>query len=35
MNRNSILIEADELLNKLDNENIRIYDAAITDNQYL
>ncbi len=35
MNRNSILIEADELLNKLDNENIRIYDATIADDQYL
>jgi len=35
MNQNSILIEADELLNKLDNENIRIYDATIADNQYL
>ena len=29
MNRNNILIEADELLTKLDNPNIRIYDATI------
>ena len=35
MNRDSILIEADELLKKLDNENIRIYDATITDDMYL
>ena len=35
MNQNSILIEADELLNKLDNENIRIYDATIVNDQYL
>ena len=35
MNRNSILIEAEELLKKLHNENIRIYDATITDDQYL
>jgi len=34
MNRDSILIEADELLEKLDNENIRIYDATITDDVY-
>jgi thiosulfate/3-mercaptopyruvate sulfurtransferase len=30
-----MLIEADELLKKLDNENIRIYDATITDDAYL
>jgi len=35
MNRDKILIEADELLKKLDNENIRIYDATITDDMYL
>ncbi|MEW6401162.1 MAG: rhodanese-like domain-containing protein [Chloroflexota bacterium] len=35
MNRASILIEADELLRKLDDENIRIYDATIADNVYL
>lgn len=29
MNRDRILIEADELLTKLDNPNIRIYDATI------
>jgi len=30
-----MLIEADELLKKLNNENIRIYDATITDDAYL
>lgn len=35
MNRDEILIEADELLKKLGNENIRIYDATITDDAYL
>jgi thiosulfate/3-mercaptopyruvate sulfurtransferase len=35
MNRNSLLIEADELLQKLENENIRIFDATITDDVYL
>src|SRR3972149_4871019 len=35
MNRDSILIEADELLKKLDDKNIRIYDATITDDAYL
>lgn len=35
MNRNSILIEADELLKKMDDENIRIFDATITDDMYL
>ena len=29
MNRESMLIEADELLTKLDDPNIRIYDATI------
>ena len=35
MNRNDVLIEADELLQKLDNKNIRIFDATITDDAYL
>jgi thiosulfate/3-mercaptopyruvate sulfurtransferase len=35
MNRDGILIEADELLEKLDNKNIRIFDATITDDSYL
>lgn len=35
MNRESILIEADELLKKFDNKNIRIFDATITDDVYL
>src|SRR5512143_1507491 len=35
MNREKILIEADELLQKLENENIRIYDAAVSDQQYV
>src|SRR3990172_5300172 len=35
MNRDSILIEADELLKKFDNKNIRIFDATITDDSYL
>ncbi|MBM3180840.1 MAG: sulfurtransferase [Chloroflexi bacterium] len=35
MKRESILIEADELLKKLDDKNIRIYDATITDDVYL
>lgn len=34
MNRNDVLIEADELLTKLGNENIRIYDASIVDDMY-
>jgi thiosulfate/3-mercaptopyruvate sulfurtransferase len=34
MNRDSILIEADELLKKLENGNIRIFDATITDDAY-
>jgi len=35
MNRDSILMEADELLEKIGNENIRIFDATITDDVYL
>lgn len=35
MNRNNVLIEADELFKKLDNKNIRIFDATITDDAYL
>lgn len=35
MKRDSILIEADELLEKVGNKNIRIYDASITDDVYL
>lgn len=35
MVRTDILIEADELLKKLGNKNIRIYDATITDDAYL
>lgn len=34
MNRDSMLIEVDELMKKLDHENIRIYDATITDDGY-
>lgn len=34
MNQDSILIEADELLGKLNNGNIRIFDATITDGVY-
>jgi len=34
MNRDSILMEADELLKKLDDKNIRIFDATITDDAY-
>jgi thiosulfate/3-mercaptopyruvate sulfurtransferase len=34
MNRNEILIEADELLTKINNPNIRIFDATITDDVY-
>jgi thiosulfate/3-mercaptopyruvate sulfurtransferase len=34
MNRNDVLIEADELLKKLGNPNIRIFDATITDDVY-
>lgn len=35
MNRESILIEADELLKKLGRENIRIFDATIANGAYL
>jgi thiosulfate/3-mercaptopyruvate sulfurtransferase len=35
MNRNDVLIEADELLKKFNNKNIRIFDASITDDVYL
>ena len=35
MNRENMLIEADELLSKLGNKNLRIFDAAITDDQYM
>jgi len=35
MNHDNILIEADELLKKFDNKNIRIFDATITDDAYL
>lgn len=34
MNRESMLIEADELLKKIGNENIRIFDATVTDDAY-
>lgn len=35
MNRNDVLIEADELLKKFGNPNLRIFDATITDDVYL
>jgi len=35
MKRNEVLIEADELLEKLGNKNLRIFDATITDDAYL
>jgi len=35
MKRDHILIEVDELLERLGNENIRIFDATITDDVYL
>jgi thiosulfate/3-mercaptopyruvate sulfurtransferase len=35
MNRNEILIEADELLKNFNNKNTRIFDATITDDVYL
>jgi len=35
MDRNTLLIEADELLTKLGDENLRIYDATIVDDVYL
>jgi thiosulfate/3-mercaptopyruvate sulfurtransferase len=34
MNRDSMLIEVDELLKKLGNENIRVFDATNTDDAY-
>lgn len=34
MERDKVLIEADELLTKLRDENIRIYDASIVDDMY-
>lgn len=35
MNRKNFIIEADELLKKIDSQNIRIFDATITDDVYL
>ncbi len=35
MKRNDILIEADELLAKINDPNLRIFDATITDDVYL
>jgi thiosulfate/3-mercaptopyruvate sulfurtransferase len=35
MNRNNVLIEADELLTKIYDPNLRIFDATITDDVYL
>ena len=35
MDRDNFLIEADELLKKVGNENIRIFDATIVDDMYL
>jgi len=35
MKPNEMLIEADELLNKIGNENVRIFDATIVDDMYL
>ncbi len=35
MNRSEILIEADELLTKINNPNLRIFDATIVDDMYL
>src|SRR5262245_45721605 len=35
MNRKDFIIETDELLKRLDNKNIRIFDASITDSFYL
>ncbi len=35
MDRKDMLIEADELLEKIDHKNIRIYDATIVDDMYL
>ena len=35
MNRENMLIEPEELLPKLGSENVRIYDAAVSDDQYV
>lgn len=35
MKRETMIIEADELLTKMGNENLRIFDATITDDVYL
>jgi len=35
MKRETILIEPEELMEKIGNENIHIFDAAITDDQYI
>ena len=35
MNRNDVLIEADELLAKINDPNLRIFDATITEETYL
>ena len=35
MDRKNFIIEADELLKKVDHKNIRIFDATITDDAYL
>ena len=35
MNRNDVIIEADELLKKINNPNLLIFDATITDDVYL
>ncbi len=35
MNRGSMLIEAEELLKKLGQENLRIFDASLTDDGYM
>lgn len=35
MNRENMLIEPEELIKKLGNGNIRIYDAAVSDDQYV
>ncbi|MEW5939314.1 MAG: rhodanese-like domain-containing protein [Chloroflexota bacterium] len=34
MNRNEVLIEADELLRKFGDKNLRVFDATITDDVY-
>ena len=35
MNRKEMLIEPEELISKMGSENIRIYDAAVSDDQYM